>query len=165
MDDIETDPFWITDWENTPSGAMKIHLDKKLYWDDQGGGFGYAPSVYPVTITHSRYNGTYEGGPLGAAGWLCFPVSPHRLSDPEWADWNGSDIECMQWWDRARKEEWPIGRGINPGYAYLDLIRQVAAKAGVELDSLFEEPSWPAREESGSDGEDLPESSDGPGEG
>lgn len=142
--------YWIVDWENTPSGPMRIHLEKKLYWDDEAGGFGYGPGIYPVTIVHSRYNGTYEGGPLGAAGWLCFPVQPWKLSDPGWAEWCGSDVECGEWWDRARAEGWPAGRGAGPDKAFLNLVMQVAARAGVAYEDLFEDPSWPVRE--GDDG-------------
>lgn len=149
---IKGDDFWIVRFGSTPSGPMDIHLTKRLYMTPDG--FGHTPDIYPVTIVHARYNGTYEGG-LGSASWLCFPVAPHVLSSDEWNGWNDSDVECAEWWSRARDGQWPVGRGLTPQYAYFDLCQQVAVAAGVDLGSLFEDPSWPEPDNPGPETPDM----------
>lgn len=127
--------YWVINYDE-PQG-LSIHLEKKITMTRAG--FGSEPSIYPVTIVHARYNGTYEGG-LGAASWLCFPVAPHKLQSSPWDGWDDSDVECAQWWDSA--EGWPIGKGNSPGEAYYQLIKRVAEDAGVQVMELMESPTW-----------------------
>lgn len=119
----------------SPDGPLKIWLTRKNYCTEEG--FGTAPSIYPVTIVHSRYQGTYEGG-----AWICFPVDPSVLGKGQWRDWQGDDISCSEWWDRASRDGWPIGRGSSPDLAYQDLIEQTAEKAGINPQDWVAEPTW-----------------------
>ncbi len=98
-------------------------------------------SVYPVTVVQARYSGAYEG-----AAWLCFPCYPGALSGDldaaglhparraylnpgHYGDWDGSDIECMLFWEKARAEGWLIGYGDTPTAAYSDLVAKCLAAA------------------------------------
>lgn len=119
----------------SPDGPLKIWLTRKNYCTEEG--FGTAPAIYPVTIVKSRYQGTYEG-----AAWICFPVHAERLALGQWRDWQGSDIECAEWWARAQREEWPVGLGPSPDLAYENLIARAGSKAGINLADWVAEPTW-----------------------
>jgi hypothetical protein len=120
---------------------LDLLLDAETVFD---GGFGTIPHMYPVTIVQSRYGGAYEGGFGGSCNWLAFPVHPWKLNgeDSPWNGWNGSDIECMQWWDRARERGVPIGRSGTPDGALRNLLEQVATAAGADLDAMFQPPTF-----------------------
>lgn len=126
-------------FEHSPDGPREVSLTKRSYMVEEG--FGAHVTTYPVTICPARYGGTYEGGP-----WLAFPVQPEILANLAWEDWNGSDIECTQWWARAAAEGWPVGRGDAPDLAYRDLIRIAAAKAEVDVSGWDEPPTWDREE-------------------
>ena len=127
--------FVITEFPASPDGPLKVHLSRKTIIADEG--FGTTPSTYPVTICPARYQGTYEG-----AAWICFPVDPDVLDEGQWRDWQGSDIECVEWWARAHREGWPIGLGSSPDLAYWNLIERAAEKAGINLQDWTAEPTW-----------------------
>lgn len=131
--------FVIAEFPNSPDGPLKIHLTRKTIVTESG--FGSRPSIYPVTICPARYSGTYEGAP-----WLCFPVYPEILDENRWEDWQGDDIECMTWWDRASRDEWPIGLGASPDLAYQNLLERAAEKAGISLQDWTAEPTWDKEE-------------------
>ena len=131
----EKTDFADVEFPHSPDGAKKVFLEKKTVMTEQG--FGTTPASYPVTICPARYQGTYEG-----ASWLCFPVDPRMLARDKWRDWQGSDIECAEWWAEAEREGWPIGRGASPDLAYQDLIGRAAEKAGINLEEWSAEPTW-----------------------
>jgi hypothetical protein len=119
-----------------PDGAVKIFVSGRTTMSKEG--FGREPWIYPVTIVQSRY-----GGMNGEGGvWLAFPVNPHILDEEAWQDWAGSDIECMQWWDRQKDGGWPVGKGPSPNAAYWSLLKLAADGAGIELGGCFQEPTW-----------------------
>jgi len=130
------DDVWV-DCPQAPGG--KILVRARTIW--QKAQFGSAPHVYPVTIVQSRYSGSYEG-----ADWLCFPCYPGALTGDldaaglhparraylnpgHYGDWDGSDIECMLFWEKARAEGWLIGYGDTPTAAYSDLVAKCLAAA------------------------------------
>lgn len=129
--------FWDVPFEHAWQGSIQLAAETVA----TAAGFGKIPHIYPVTVVQARYNGSYEGG-LRASSWLAFPVAPHALSDEAWRDWDGSDVECMIWWDRVRSEGWPVGRGADPSAAHGDLIRRVCLLAGVDPADLAREPTW-----------------------
>lgn len=102
MDEKKDSAF--AEFEHSPDGKKKVFIEKKAFFSEQG--FGMLPSSYPVTICPARYGGIYEGAP-----WICFPVYAELLAKGQWRDWQGSDIECAEWWAQAIWEEWPIGLG------------------------------------------------------
>jgi hypothetical protein len=71
--------------------------------------------IYPVTIVHARYGGTYEGGV-----WLAFPVDPDVLGT---TNWNGGDIECLEFF--LDHTHIPIGRGSNLNEALSDMTQRI----------------------------------------
>ena len=76
--------------------------------------------LQPVTITRSRYGGTYEVG-----DWVAFAASPDRLP----IGWDGDDVDCAEFWaDHAHG----IGGGATPAEAYADLGRRSADDDAVE---------------------------------
>lgn len=111
----------------TSGPVIKVSLTARTTVSEQG--FGYEWSTYPCTIVPARYSGGYEGG-----AWLCFPVKPSDLYRPVFEDWDGSDIECPQFWGVVRDQGWPVGRGDSPSGAYTDLVAQLCEKAGVDTD-------------------------------
>ena len=111
-----------------PGETVSILIEKKTTVTKDG--FGAEPSIYPVTIVPARYNGTYEGG-LGSAVWLCFPVYPHKLSEPLWRGWAEAD-----------RDGWLIGKGSSPDEAYADLIRLACKAAGADRADFYESPTW-----------------------
>ena len=127
--------FAAAEFPCSPDGPLKIHLSRKTVITDDG--FGTMPGTYPVTICPARYSGTYEG-----ASWACFPVYPEVLDEARWEDWQGDDIECMEWWARAARDGWPIGLGSSPDLAYRNLIERAAEKAGINLADWTAEPTW-----------------------
>jgi len=129
--------FWEVPFEHAWMGSIHLQAETVV----AAGGFGTVPHIYPVTVVQARYGGGYEGG-FGSAAWLAFPVAPHRLSDEAWRDWNGSDVECMVWWDRVRSEDWPVGRGSDPSAAHADLIARVCVMAGVDPADVTQVPTW-----------------------
>lgn len=131
----EKKDFAEAEFSHSPDGPLKILLTRKTYCTDEG--FGTRPSIYPVTIVKSRYQGTYEGGT-----WICFPVDPAVLGKGQWRDWQGSDIECAEWWAQSIREGWPIGLGASPDVAYRNLIERAAEKAGINLQDWSAEPTW-----------------------
>lgn len=70
--------------------------------------------LYPVVITATRYQGSYEGG-----SWAAFNLYSHQLP----VDHDGSDIECMEFWRGAEADR--VGRGNNPQEALDDLVERV----------------------------------------
>lgn len=128
-------------WRVTMPGPGEEDLDLLLTVEQvfERDGFGQIPYLYPVTIVQARYNGSYEG-----RSWLAFPVRPHELNhgSSPWNEWNGDDIECMQWWDAVIAKQVPIGRSGTPDGALNSLLEQVATAAGVDLDSLVQLPTW-----------------------
>jgi hypothetical protein len=121
-------------FEHASYGSVTVSPDTTMSPE----GFGKVPHTYPVTIVPSRYGGTYEG-----ASWLCFPVSPGKLADSVWESWDDSDVECCEWWENAREQEWPIGFGSSPTDAYMDLMRTVVKRDGNwEFKEFFAEPTW-----------------------
>jgi len=133
----------------SPDGPLTAYLRKKTIMTEQG--FGTVPSTYPVTICPARYGGTYEGG-----AWICFPVDAEVLGKDRWQDWQGSDIECAEWWAQAQLEGWPIGLGASPDAAYRNLIERAAEKGGINLEEWNAEPTWEREELRRRDGEDHP---------
>jgi len=131
--------FADVEFPHSPDGLKKVFLEKKTIMTEQG--FGATPATYPVTICPARYQGTYEG-----ASWLCFPVHAGVLAKDQWRDWQGSDVECAEWWAEAEREGWPVGRGARPDLAYQDLIERAAEKAGINLEEWSAEPTWDAGE-------------------
>jgi len=127
--------FADVEFPSSPDGPVKVYLRKKTIMTEQG--FGAMPSTYPVTICPARYQGTYEGAP-----WLCFPVHAELLAKGQWRDWQGSDIECAEWWAEAQREGWPVGLGGSPDQAYQNLIERTAEKAGINLEEWSAEPTW-----------------------
>jgi hypothetical protein len=106
-------------------------------------GVGLRPEVYPTTIVPARYRGTYEGASGIYAVWLCFPASPRRLhTEKFWDGWDGSDLECMEFWAKAKEKSWPIGRGPTPDDAFHNLIERVCAAVGVAPGDFTEPPTW-----------------------
>jgi len=96
-------------------------------------------AIYPATIVQARYNGAYEGVP-----WLCFPLHPRWLLEPDWREWDGDEIACEAFWRRTREQQERfslIGRGDSPTAAYDDLIDQACARVGVDRAALTEEPA------------------------
>ena len=65
--------------------------------------------LYPTTIIHDRYGGTYSG-----AEWLAFPLQHDDV--PE--EVSGEDMECAHFW---RTTVYPIGKGSSPVEALIDL--------------------------------------------
>jgi hypothetical protein len=131
--------FADVEFETSPDGPRKVFIRKKTYCTDEG--FGTEAFTYPVTIVPARYGGTYENAP-----WLAFPVHPDVLNSAAWRDWDGSDIDCMEWHDRSREQGWPVGRGAAPDLAYRDLIVRTAEKAGINLKDWSAEPTWDKEE-------------------
>jgi hypothetical protein len=136
-----TKGYWKVEFEHAPGGFIGLSAKTVMTSD----GFGTEAHVYPVTIVQARYGGSYEGG-LGAAAWLAFPVSPHRLQDEPWAEWNGSDIPCAEFWGTVNAESWPVGRGVSPSAAHDDLLDQVCRLAGVDRAVLDRAPTWDREE-------------------
>ncbi len=69
-----------------------------------------------VTITRSRYGGTYEPG-----DWIAFACLPQELPPA----WYGNDLEVIQFFDERRGE---IGGGATPQEAYEDLLRLLSER-------------------------------------
>ena len=102
-------------------------------------GVGAKLAIYPATIVQARYNGAYEGAP-----WLCFPLHPRWLLEPDWREWDGDEIACEAFWRRSRSQQERfnlIGRGDSPTAAYDDLIDKACARVGVDRAALTEEPA------------------------
>ena len=123
------------EFERSPDGPRRVFIRKKTIISSDG--FSTGGSTYPVTIVPARYGGSYE-----KAAWLAFPVSPARLGEKAWRDWEGSDIDCMNWHDRSLAEGWPVGRGASADLAYRNLIEIAAAKTGINLSDWSAEPTW-----------------------
>lgn len=123
------------EFERSPDGPRSVFIRKTTTFSRSG--FGSGVTTYPVTIVPARYSGTYE-----KAAWLAFPVSPHKLGEEAWRDWDSDDIDCMAWHDRAAAEGWPIGRGASPDEAYRNLIEIAAAKAGINLSDWSAPETW-----------------------
>jgi hypothetical protein len=131
---------WPVDTSPAP-GTAWLHRETILTKD----GVGAKLSIYPATIVHARYNGSYEGAP-----WLCFPVQIEGLAHhderspgfhQQLRHWDGDEIECERFWRRARDGEYLIGRGDSPTAAYDDLIDRACARVGVDRAALTEEPA------------------------
>lgn len=73
--------------------------------------------IYPLTIICDRYGGAYSGG-----SYTAFNLDFYEI--PEEA--NGSDVECMAFWDEANKDN--IGFGATPQEAYEDLENKLQNK-------------------------------------
>lgn len=71
--------------------------------------------AYPVTITMSRYGGTYERG-----RWVAWPLDPDRLPQ----GWDDEDMPCRQFWQSYTG---PVGGGDTPQEALDDLIKQTGS--------------------------------------
>jgi len=71
---------------------------------------------YPVTIVQARYGGSYEGG-----SWLCFHAYPEQLRNKDYEGWDGSDVECCDWWDLNPLAAL-VGRGNSLTEAYDDMV-------------------------------------------
>lgn len=72
--------------------------------------------LWPVTITLSRYGGTYETGL-----WVAFANAPHELPD----DWDAGDVFAARFWSEHAHE---IGGGDSPDAALEDLRRKMDAR-------------------------------------
>lgn len=68
--------------------------------------------LYPVVITETRYGGTYEG--LGAR-WVAF-TGPQGHYEYDLGDWDGSDMECAEWWWQYHEMPW-VATGATPDEA------------------------------------------------
>lgn len=74
---------------------------------------------WPVTITTSRYGGTYEHDDAhDPVDWLAWPLPACNLPDR----WDAGDLECRDFWDNYKQ---PVGRGMTPNEALADLEKQV----------------------------------------
>ena len=65
---------------------------------------------YPITITQSRYGGTYEDAP-----WVAFNLRPEDIP----ADAFGSDVTCVDWWFENGEG---VGKGDTPDEAWESLL-------------------------------------------
>ena len=71
-------------------------------------------NVYPVTIIMDRYGGCYSG-----ALWLAFNDFYYEIP----GEVDGSDVECMMYWEEADKSK--IGFGSSIQEAYQDLVKKL----------------------------------------
>lgn len=72
-----------------------------------------AEEIYPATIIHDRYNGTYSGGK-----WTAW--NKHFEDVPE--DINGDDMTCFNFWADYKGV---VGKGNTPNTALIDLKRKL----------------------------------------
>lgn len=84
--------------------------------------------IYPLTIVEDRYGGCYSGG-----GYLAFNLEPWDV--PE--DVNGSDVECISFWDEEAKE-YAIGKGDTVQEAINDLASKLQpAENAINMDKYL----------------------------
>lgn len=78
-------------------------------------------SMYPLTITYDRYNGTYSG-----AKWLAFPLEACEV--PQEID--GCDGECMCFWNDYNEF---VGKGNTIDEAMQDLRDKIKTYLDKEI--------------------------------
>lgn len=79
-------------------------------------------NIYPATIVHSRYGGSYEHDESKEqVDWLAWPLRADELP----VGWDASDVECMEFW---RNYKGLVGRGMTPNEALANLERQMENK-------------------------------------
>lgn len=94
--------------------------DKEWFLDKVKG-----PSdIYPVTIVRDRYNGVYSG-----FLYVAFYADINWLTSED-KGYNGDDVDCREWWIKAKKMHYLvrdtfIGGGINPTLALNDLFEKM----------------------------------------
>ena len=68
--------------------------------------------IYPLTVIHSRYQGTYEGGVYLAWNRHFYNINSDAMGD---------DIECSSYFADSDHNDGPIGVGRTPYEAIKDL--------------------------------------------
>jgi len=71
--------------------------------------------IYPCTIVHDRYCGSYSGGK-----WTAWQIEFNNIPDAI----NSDDITCDDFWE-IESECYFIGKGNTPMEAYTDLCRKL----------------------------------------
>lgn len=73
--------------------------------------------IYPLTVIHSRYQGTYEGGVYLAWNRHFYNINPAAMGD---------DVECATYFgDSDSHDDGPIGVGRTPNAAIADLRKKL----------------------------------------
>ena len=70
-------------------------------------------SIYPLTIIHDRYNGSYSGGT-----YVAFNLEAHKVL----AEVFGDDCTAMRFWKHFKGV---VGRGGCPDSAVKDLLKNL----------------------------------------
>ena len=70
-------------------------------------------TFYPITITESRYGGTYEPG-----NWLAWNLEADKLP----RGWNADDTVCKSFWQNYKGY---YGAGDTPKEALFDLLGKI----------------------------------------
>ena len=70
-------------------------------------------SIYPLTIIHDRYGGSYSGGT-----YVAFNLEAHKVS----AEVFGDDCTAMRFWKHFKGV---VGRGGCPDSAIKDLLKNL----------------------------------------